>query len=124
MCNTDYDKIMLTLREKYILYRILKKQKVPYSFCTEQQCQVFLNYELITIDQKQKVISSGRVVPDTDAPKFIHATDKTLRYFLYTKDSYFKGKLPVIIALIALIKSFDVEICWLANLIKDLISKI
>lgn len=101
----DYDKIMLSLKEKYVLHRILRKQKVSYDFCNEQQRDIFLKHDLICIQQTQTVTSTGRVAVDTSAPKFIQPTDKTFRYFLYRKESYFKGKLPVVMAAIALILS-------------------
>lgn len=101
----DYDKIMLSLKEKYVLHRILKKRKVSLDFCSEQQKDIFLKHDLIYIQQKQNIISTGRVVVDGNAPKFIQPTDKAFRYFLYRKETYFKGKLPVVIAVIALILS-------------------
>jgi hypothetical protein len=124
MYADNYNEIMLSFKEKHILYCILKKQKVSYTFCNDQQLSVFLKHELITIQQKQTVTPSGRVVPDPNAPKFIQATDKTLRYFLYRKESFFQGKFPVVIAFIALIKSCDAEICWLFHFITGWLSKI
>lgn len=101
----DYDKIMLSLKEKRTLRRILKMQKVPYDFCSEHQREIYLKHDLITIQQKTIVTSAGRVVVDANAPKFILPTDKPKRYFLYRKEDYFKGKLPVVIALMALVLS-------------------
>ena len=101
----DYDKIMLSLKEKYVLHRILKKRKISYDFCSEQQRDIFLKHDLICIQREQTVTSTGRVSVDTSAPKFIQPTDKATRYFLYRKEDYFKGKLPVVIALIALVIS-------------------
>lgn len=101
----DYDKIMLSLKEKYVLRRILKKQKVPLDFCSEQQRDIFLKHDLIYIGQQQTVTSMGRVAVDANAPNFILPTDKAKRYFLYRKEDYFKGKLPVVISFTALIIS-------------------
>lgn len=101
----DYDKIMLSLKEKYVLHRILKKRKISYDFCSEQQKDIFLKHDLICIQQKQTLTSTGKVIVDGNAPKFIQPTDKATRYFLYRKEDYFKGKLPVVIALIALVIS-------------------
>lgn len=101
----DYNKIMLSLKEKYVLRRILKKRKVPLDFCSEQQRDIFLKHDLIYIGQHQTVTSMGRVVVDANTPKFILPTDKAKRYFLYRKEDYFKGKLPVVIALVALVLS-------------------
>lgn len=103
--SDDYDHIMLSLKEKYILHRILKKREVPYSFCNEQQRNIYLKHEFITIQQRQIVTSTGKVVVDDNAPKLIHPTDKAIRYFLYRKEAYFKGKLPVVVSIIALIFS-------------------
>lgn len=107
----DYDKIMLSLREKWILYCILKKKKVSYDFCSNKFIELFLEYDLISIHQKQTVSDTGRVYYDSNSPKYIVATNKAFRYFLYRREDYFKGKLPVIIALIALI----ISIISLAN---------
>lgn len=101
----DYDKIMLSLKEKRMLHRILKMQKVPYDFCNEYQRDIYLKHNLIIIQQKKIVTSTGKIVADSNAPKFILPTDKSKRYFLYRKEDYFKGKLPVVIALVALVLS-------------------
>lgn len=122
--SDDYDKIMLSLKEKFILYQILKRKEVDYTFCTDRQKEVFLNYGLIVIRQQHTVSSTGLVVPVAGAPKYIQTTDKAFRYFLYRKESYFKGKFPVVIAFIALAKSFDAEICLLVSFISDWISRI
>lgn len=98
----DYDKIMLSLKEKYVLYRILKKREVPFDFCSELQRGIFLKHDLICVQQKQTVASTGRAVIDVHAPKFLRPTDKATRYFLYRGEDYFKGKLPVVISLTAL----------------------
>ncbi len=120
----NYDKIMLSLKEKWILHRILRKKDVPDDFCNAAQKRMFLQHGLICIVQEQNVTSTGKVVPDASSPKFIQATDKAFRYFLYRKENRFKGKFQVIIAFIALIKSFDKEISWLFNTIIDLISNL
>ncbi len=103
--SSNYDEIMLSFKEKQVLYRILRKKIVPDTFCNEIQKDIFLKYGLICIKQNSIVTSTGKVVPDDNSPKFILPTDKALRYFLYRKDAYFKGKLPVVIALAALIIS-------------------
>lgn len=103
--NDDYDKIMLSFKERCILRRIMKKRKVPYSFCSDHQRDVFLKYELITIRSPKIVTSAGKVITDSKELPFIFITDKAKRYFLYRKEDYFKGKLPVIIALAALVIS-------------------
>lgn len=101
----DYDKIMLSFEERRILHRILKKGKVSPEFCNNQQRNVLLGYGLITTQSPTIVTSSGRVVADSSVLPFIYATDKAKRYFLYRREDYFKGKLPVVIALAALIIS-------------------
>lgn len=105
MYADDYDKIMLSLREKWILHRILNKKQVPYDFCNDIQRELFLKYDLISIQQKQIVTDTGRTIFDSNSPKYIVVGDKAFRYFLYRKEDYFKGKLPVVIALIALVVS-------------------
>ena len=103
--SDDYDKIMLSFKERRILHRILKKQEVPDTFCSDQQKELFRRYQLIYIQQDQIINKSGRPIPKPGAPITIKPTDKTFRYFLYRKEDYFKGKLPVVIALVALIIS-------------------
>lgn len=105
MSTNDYDKIMLSLKEKFLLRRILKRKNVPYNFFNDKQRDLFLKYGLITVQQKQIVTSTGRVCPEPNSSKYISTTDKAFRYFLYRKEAYFKGKLPVLIALAALIIS-------------------
>lgn len=114
----DYDQIILSFKERRILRRILKRGEVPACLCTPKQIATFEDNGLINVNRDYEA-SLGYGVKGTvqGEPKTISATDKAFRYFLYRKEDYFKGKLPVIIALIALIKSFDVEICRLANFI-------
>ena len=119
----DYDKIMLSAKEKQILKQIIKKKEVTETFCNDTQKTIFLRHDLIRITQDQTVTSAGRVANVSGTGR-IQATDKAYRYILYQRDSYFKGKLPVIIALVALIKSFDVEICRLANFIANWLSSL
>ncbi len=101
----DYDKIMLSLKEKRVLHRILKRKKVSFGFCNDNQRELFLRYDLVSVQQKQIVTDTGRLVFDPNSPKYIVVKDKAFRYFLYRKEDYFKGKLPVVIALIALVIS-------------------
>lgn len=118
----DYDKIILSLKEKLILYCILKRKQVPNDFCNDIQKNLFLRYDLVYVQQNQIVTSTGRVCPDPNATKYLVATDKAFRYFLYRKESYFKGKFPVVIAFIALVKSFDMEICRLFKFVAHWLS--
>jgi len=101
----DYDKIMLSLAEKRLLHRILRKRQVPYDFCSDAQRELFPRYGLISIHQRQIITNTGRVAFDPGSPRHIAAEDKAFRYFLYRKEDYFKGKLPVVIALVALVIS-------------------
>ena len=103
--DDDYDKIMLSLKEKRILRHILKEKKVPYDFCDDSKRELFLRYDLVSIQREQIITGTGRVAFDPNAPKYIAANDKAKRYFLYRKEDYFKGKLPVVIAFAALVIS-------------------
>ena len=123
MDTDDYDKILLSFKEKRLLRQIIRKDEVPISFCNVTQKAVFLKYGLIRIIQDQTLTSSGRVTYDPGTER-IKAEDKAFRYFLYRKENYFKGKLPVVIAIIALVKSFDVEICRLAHFILGWLSSL
>lgn len=124
MYADDYDKIMLSLKEKWLLRRILKKKTVSYDFCNDTQRELFLKYDLVYIQQNQIVSDTGSVYADPNAPKYIVATDKAFRYFLYRQDDCFKGKFPVVIALIALLKACDKEIVWLFRFISNWIANL
>ncbi len=104
MQDNDYEKIMLTLNEKWTLYRIFKKVRVSYDFCNEQIRDSLLNFGLIDV-LEEYLITKGYTRVDESKPRYLLSNDKTLRYFLYRKEAYFKGKLPVVIAIIALIIS-------------------
>lgn len=101
----NYDEIMLSFKEKCILHRICKKKEVPDDFCNEAYQNTFLSYGLICFKEKAVRMPNGRITYDTSSPKRIQATDKAFRYFIYRKEAYFKGKVPVVIALAALIIS-------------------
>lgn len=104
--DDDYDKIMLSFKERHILRHLLKQQESPASFCTPKQIAVFEKYGLIYVCRDQKVsLGYGIEGIVQGEPQTITATDKAFRYFLYRKEDYFKGKLPVVIALVALIIS-------------------
>ncbi len=69
--SENYDKIILSFKEKRILHRILRKKKVPEDFFNSTLKSIFLQYGLIRIQQEQKVTPTGRVIPDANAPKCI-----------------------------------------------------
>ena len=121
----DYDKIMLSFKERRVLRRILKHHEVPASFCTPEQAALFEANGLVCVDCTHETpMGYGIKGIAKGEPKTISATDKAFRYFLYRKDDCFKGRIPVIIALIALIKSFDVEIYWLVDFISSWLSSL
>lgn len=102
----DYDKIMLSFKERRILRRILKRGEVPASSCTPKQVSMFEQNGLINVNRDHEAsLGYGIKGIVQGEPKVISATDKAFRYFLYRKEDYFKGKLPVVISLIALIIS-------------------
>lgn len=118
----DYEKILLSFKEARILHHIIKKNEVPVNFCTADQRETLERYGLIHVDRDHLVTEYGIAAHVQGEPKRILPTDKASRYFLYRKENRFKGKFQVIIAFIALIKSFDQEIVWLFNAVIDLIS--
>lgn len=102
----NYDKIFLSFKERCILRRILKRKEVPAYFCTPSQIALFEENGLISVDRSHEAsLGYGINGIVQGEPKTISATDKAFRYFLYRKEDYFKGKLPVVIAIIALILS-------------------
>lgn len=102
----DYDKIMLSFKERLVLRRILKRGEVPACSCTPKQLAIFEQNGLIIVDRNHEAPMAYGVRGIVQGePKTMYATDKAFRYFLYRKEDYFKGKLPVVISFTALIIS-------------------
>lgn len=104
--DNDYDKIMLSLKERRVLRHLLKQGEVPAHLFTPKHITVFEQNGLINVNRDHEA-SLGYGIRGTiqSEPMTISATDKAFRYFLYRKEDYFKGKFPVIISLAALIIS-------------------
>lgn len=123
METINYSSIMLSRKERHILRQIMKRKKVPYSFCTDEQRNAFLKYNLISVQHPRRMTETGRVVR-APGESFILINDNAFRYFLYRKEASFVGKLPVIISIIALLKACDQEILWFFHLISGLLTNI
>lgn len=121
----EYENIYLTQKEKRILRRIMRRNEVPTDFCSEECRNTLEEHGLIYVNRDTETdIGYGiKKAITPDEPKTIRALDKATRYFLYRKEQYFKGKLPVVIALVALIKSCDREIITLFHFIQDLLTR-
>lgn len=121
--NSEYETIFLTFKEKQILRRIMHNGEVPADFCPEKCRNTLEEHGLICVDRNTEAnLGYGIKGIIQGDPKTLHASDKATRYFLYRREQYFKGKLPVVIALVALIKSFDREIMMIFHFIQDLIA--
>lgn len=125
METINYSSIMLSRKERHILRQIMKRKKVPYSFCTDEQRNAFLKYNLISVLHPYKRTASGRGGRSPGSGEsFILINDNAIRYFLYRKEASFVGKLPVIISIIALLKACDQEILWFFHFISGLLTNI
>lgn len=123
--DENLEKIMLTRKEKHLLRRLIKKGNVPAKQYKESQYAALESYGLVRVNRNICTdIGFGVSGITQGTAQSICATDKATRYFLYRKESYFQGKLPVVLSIIALIKSFDCEILLIIHFICDWLSSL
>ncbi len=111
-----YDNIYLTFIERMKLRAVRWKKTVSEQFIGKHK-EIFLENGLIKPHITHTVMSDGTIVRDSSHPITYSATDRAKRYFLYRRERFFEGKFPVIIAGIALIKSFEHEILAILKII-------
>lgn len=110
---TSYKDLDLTFREKLFLFCNRKKK----SFDLPNEYRSLLRFGLVTYESTGELDKFGIA---THTGKYV-LTDEYTRYRVYQKDVFFKGKFPVIISLIALIKAFQDEILWLIQAVMRLL---
>jgi len=105
MNNDDFSSLVLKPSERLYLFllRIKKKAQLPDSM------RYLYLHDLVKQNSSGKTDQLNAPIPDDT----YSLTDKYYRYAIYRRDLFFKGKLPVILSAIALIKSFQDEILWL-----------
>lgn len=101
------EKICLTRREKYLLLSMKNGKKIKPEFDVSQ----LVSFGLIRRDYSGKKNDIGEQLPDDT----YSITDYGHRYLIHKREEYFTRKLPVVISLIALIKSFWPEISALTG---------
>lgn len=103
------DNIYLTHCEKRLLFLMRFKKKVKPSF----DVSMLVSYGLITPNSSGVKNSIGEHLTDGT----YSLSDKGNRYFIQIRENFFTTRLPVLISLIALVKSFWPEIsafcCWI-----------
>jgi hypothetical protein len=112
----DYNQIFLSTKEFFYLqqfrfqkYVVCDSYKEPYS-TLRKLC-------LINPLDTGQVDSMGQNIPNYHRCAL---SEFGRRYLIYRREQFFKGKFPVIIAFIALIKSFDHEIYLFLSWLQDL----
>lgn len=124
----SFDEIILSRKERKLLRRIMKKKRILYDSCNENQREILLQYDLIDIeygspgpfsDPADYYSSRGKMYKRH--PKYIIATDEATRYFRYRREDYFKHKLLVYLGIITFVLTFWEKIFTLFCLIIYLI---
>ena len=97
----NFDKIILTPKERFLLFtlRIQKKRKKDIWKAPYRQLHL---YSLISPNYLPERGPEGESITDGT----FSLSDNYKRYRAYRREQFFKGKLPVIIALLALLKSY------------------
>lgn len=105
MESEDFSNIVLKFSERVFLFslRFKKKRILP-----KEMHYLYVN-DLISPNYTDKKDAFGVFIPDGT----YSLSDKYTRYLIYRRDNFFKGKLPVIISVIALLRSYKDEILWL-----------
>lgn len=114
----NFDKIILTHKERFLLFtlRIQKKRKKDILKPPYRQLHL---HSLISPNYLPEHGPEGESIPDGT----FSLTNNYKRYCIYRREQFFKGKLPVIIALLALLKSYgfgiDDFIFWCMQQLKQ-----
>ena len=113
----DFDDIILTNSEIKALKRIHKAHKLNYSLIDEKVLYSLMEYELISYNYLNDRDSIGCQIRDGTV-----STNRNYEiYKKYSFNKFVETKLPIIISLIALIKSFDSEIISVLRLLVQLL---
>ena len=113
MEKDDFGKIVIKRNERLYLLslRFKKKRKLPPSM------RYLYVYGLVVPNYTGERDQLGGFIQDGT----YSLSDKYARYSIYRRDLFFRGKLPVIISVIALLRSYRNEILWLLQAIAKLL---
>lgn len=109
----DVAQIRLTPAEKLFLRKLRFKKHLPLP----ENMRNLRSLGLVDPDYLDEKGPIGECVPSGT----VHLTDKYIRWCFYSRDTVFKEKIPVIISVIALLKSCQDEILWLLRQIAILL---
>lgn len=104
----------LTIREKIFLFLLRFKKKIKPRFDVHQ----LASYGLIRSNHSSEKNEIGEWLKDGT----YSLTDSGKRYFIQRREAFFVKRLPVVISLVALIKSFWPEISALFNWVIEKLS--
>lgn len=114
--SKEFNEIFLTWKEKLIMLRLSICKKIQGNVRIEPYRQLFL-YGFI---KNNSYINPDDLMENYDGTMSV--TDTYKRYCIYRREQFFKGKLPVIIAFLALMKSYgfgiDDIILWCMQRLK------
>ena len=100
---TDYSLFILPAKEKILLLKLRFKKNVPKEYFGDY----FTKFrKLDLIKAKSYTYVNGFATPEDS-----YLLSSTYwEYISYRREQYFKGKLPVIISICALMKSYDIGV--------------
>ncbi len=102
--SEDFDKIYLTYKERLLLLNIKIRGKVVADIYSQPYRQLH-KYDFIKRNYVYDVEHREDIFDGT-----VSLTMTYKRYCLYRREQFFRGKLPVIISILALMKSYGVGI--------------
>lgn len=109
----SYENIILTFKEKYLLFFLRFKHKAVDSYFNGS-FYTLIEYQLIKRNYKSKRSESGASIPDGT----YSLTDKYFRYCAYRRQKFFDSKLwPLIISVVASIITsiITTQLLWLSK---------
>lgn len=109
----SYENIILTFKEKYLLFFLRFKHKAVDSYFNGS-FYTLIEYQLIKRNYKSKRSESGASIPDGT----YSLTDKYFRYCAYRRQKFFDSKLwPLIISVVASIitSTITTQLLWLSK---------
>ena len=107
--NSYFNEIILTRREFKTLKYIAKHKRVKEEEIDSKISDTLFKYHLITYNHTRHKNELGERVLDGT----ISVTDEYVRYKKFKRNNFIDSKIPIIISVIALLKSFSKEILWL-----------
>lgn len=115
----DFDQVLLTLSERWILFRLQFKKKVSEDFF-RSSFHHLLQCKLITINYKKERSESGAYIRDGT----YSLSPNYKRFRIYCRQRFFYKKLPIVISIIALIGAYRAEILLIIQGLMQLLKSI